>query len=54
MRVAVAKTYEKQGEVFAHWPSDQDEQRDHSSGDLDGRSDCNSNRNFHLAGRRQR
>jgi hypothetical protein len=33
------KTYEEQSQVFAHWPGNQDEQGDHSCGDLNGASD---------------
>ena len=45
------ETHEEQSQVLTHWPGDQDEQGDHSSGDLDRGADSNSNGYLHLATR---
>jgi len=45
------ETHEEQSQVLTHWPGDQDEQGDHSSGDLDRGSHGHADRNFHLATR---
>jgi len=43
------KTHKEQSQVLTHWPGDQDEQGDHSSGNLDGGSYCDSDRYLHLS-----
>ena len=43
------ETHEEQSQVLTHGPGDQDEQGNHSCGNLNRRTDRNSDRNLHLS-----